>query len=55
MTVLPDGTIGIVVEEGKWDDSLPALMALNFGLSCSCHIELAYGENPRFKSLQTWI
>ena len=23
MTVLPDGTIGIVVEEGKWDDSLP--------------------------------
>lgn len=23
MTVLPDGTIGIVVEEGKWDDGLP--------------------------------
>ena len=22
-SVLPDGTIGIVVEEGKWDDSLP--------------------------------
>ena len=23
MTVLPDGTIGIVVEEGKWDKNLP--------------------------------
>ena len=23
MTVLSDGTIGVVVEEGKWDDALP--------------------------------
>lgn len=23
MTVLPDGTIGIIVEEGKWDSALP--------------------------------